>query len=248
MPAVAVLGNLAVDVVEGGPPRPGGAPFHASRAVGGQARIVARCLEPDARLVDGLPIEWLPGKATAHFAMSYDGDVRTMTMAAIGDAWPAGDAVAAAGDADWVQVGALCRSDFPPETLAALADGRRVLYDGQGLVRAPRLGPLTVDDRFDAALLRHLTVLKLADEEAEVLGARLEEIDVPELLLTHGRLGCVVVAGGRRHEVRARPVDTDPTGAGDMFSGAYLVARARGAEPAEAARHAADVVSEVLER
>ncbi len=41
-----MIGNLARDVVAGGPPRPGGAPFHAARALrllGGRTRIVARC-------------------------------------------------------------------------------------------------------------------------------------------------------------------------------------------------------------
>ena len=46
-------------------------------------------------------------------------------------------------DATWVHVGALVRTDFPTETLAALATAeRRLLVDAQGLVRTPALGPL----------------------------------------------------------------------------------------------------------
>ena len=42
--------------------------------------------------------------------------------------------------------------------------------------------------------------------------------------------------------------DVDPTGAGDSFSLAYLAARAAGAEPVEAARHASAFVSDLLGR
>jgi sugar/nucleoside kinase (ribokinase family) len=47
-------------------------------------------------------------------------------------------------------------------------------------------------------------------------------------------------------DVAARPVDRDPTGAGDMFGAAYLVFRSEGAEPVGAARSAAALVSEQL--
>ena len=41
----------------------------------------------------------------------------------------------AVGRADWVQVGALTRADFPADVLAALARDRRLALDGQALVR-----------------------------------------------------------------------------------------------------------------
>jgi sugar/nucleoside kinase (ribokinase family) len=40
--------------------------------------------------------------------------------------------------------------------------------------------------------------------------------------------------------------DVDPTGAGDTYSVTYLVRRAAGAEPVEAARGAAETVSALL--
>ena len=71
----------------------------------------------------------------------------------------------------WVHVAPLLRSDFPAETLAALARGRRLSFDGQGLVRASEPGPLRLDADFDPAMLEHVQILKLAEEEAEVVGA-----------------------------------------------------------------------------
>jgi sugar/nucleoside kinase (ribokinase family) len=47
--------------------------------------------------------------------------------------------------------------------------------------------------------------------------------------------------------VRAHPVDAaDPTGAGDAFAAAYVVARSGGAAPTAAARRAAALVSDLL--
>ncbi|PRC60065.1 carbohydrate kinase, partial [Mycobacterium sp. ITM-2017-0098] len=77
---------------------------------------------------------------------------------------------AADPDTTWVHLAPLLRTDFPAETLALLsARGHRVAYDGQGLVRADRLGPLIEDRHFPADLLLHLDVLKLAEDEAVVV-------------------------------------------------------------------------------
>ena len=54
MPGVAVIGNLSRDVVDGGPPRVGGAAYYAGRALrvlGSRARIVTRCAPADRDLV-----------------------------------------------------------------------------------------------------------------------------------------------------------------------------------------------------
>jgi sugar/nucleoside kinase (ribokinase family) len=46
--------------------------------------------------------------------------------------------------------------------------------------------------------------------------------------------------------VPALGLDVDPTGAGDMFSAAYMAARAARQTPVAAARRASTVVAEVL--
>jgi sugar/nucleoside kinase (ribokinase family) len=135
-------------------------------------------------------------------------------------------------DADWVQVAPLVRGDV------VLPQARHVLLDGQGLVRRPVLGPLQLDAAFDPELLRGVSILKLSEEEAGVVGA----VDVPELVMTHGARGATV----NGTYIVAEPVDSDPTGAGDMFAAGYLAARAGGAEPVEAGRSAAALVSAIL--
>ncbi len=55
--------------------------------------------------------------------------------------------------------------------------------------------------------------------------------------VTRADRGAIVLAGGLAESVPAHPaVEVDPTGAGDSFCGAALVALAGGASPAEAAR------------
>jgi sugar/nucleoside kinase (ribokinase family) len=168
-----------------------------------------------------------------------------MYVDAIGDTWTPADAVAIDRRAGWVHVAPLLRSDFPADTLAAIARGRRMLFDGQGLVRRAQLGPLQLDSDFDPAILEHVSILKLAEEEAAVLGG-VEGLDVPEIVITLGSRGAIVYAGGVETHVPANPLPRDPTGAGDAFSIAYLAGRAAGHTPTAAARRATAVVAATL--
>lgn len=251
---IALLGNLSLDVVPGGPPRAGGGPFHGARALQRlrvPARIVARCATADrARLLPplvrlGTPVRYVAGQATASFSFTYDGDVRTMTVEALGDEWRPRDLPDLR--TRWVHVAPLSRQEWPTDTIAALARRSRVLLDGQGLVRVPEPGPLRLDDNFDREILRHIWALKLAEEEAEVLGDPLA-LGVREVLVTHGSRGSTVYCGGRPEFIPARAIDAEPTGAGDAFSAAYVVARNAGFGPAGAARRATAVVASLLSR
>ena len=256
---VAVVGNLSLDHVEGGPPRPGGPPRYAARslaALGVPSLVRAKSAAADRpRLVRpleelGIPVEWRPAATTATYAFSYDGDVRTMEVRELGSTWSPED-VAGLG-ADWVHVGALFRGEFPEETLAALAGGgARLSFDGQGLLRPARVGPLELEPEPDTSFLRHVSVLKLSEEEARALVGPLEEgplsdLGVPEVVVTLGSRGAIVVAEGRLVHVAAEPVDADPTGAGDAFAAAYVVERSQGQEPRRAAERATGLVHGLL--
>ncbi|HET8742498.1 MAG TPA: hypothetical protein VFM41_07735, partial [Gaiella sp.] len=126
MTRIALVGNLSVDRVAGGAPRPGGGVFWAARAavrVGADVTIATRCaaedrvvaLEPLLGL--GLPVVWGEGRSTTAFSFEYDGDHRVMTVDAVGDPWTpadvAGWAADAVEDAEWVMVAGLLRTDFP---------------------------------------------------------------------------------------------------------------------------------------
>jgi sugar/nucleoside kinase (ribokinase family) len=252
---IALIGNLSRDLLPGRPPQVGGGPFHGARALQRlrvPARIIARCAEADREALLpplvrlGTPTRYVHGESTNTFSFSYDGDVRTMSIDALGDVWQPSD-VPELPAGRWVHVAPLARGEFPVETVAALAQRRRVSFDGQGLVRAPAVGPLRLDDDFDREILRHIWVLKLADEEAEVLGDP-AALGVREVVVTHGSRGSTVYYGGTFEYVPAHPTGTDPTGAGDAFSTAYIVGRNAGFAPAGAARRATAVVASMLSR
>ncbi len=251
---IALLGNLSRDLFPGTPARAGGAPFHGARALQHlpvAATIYARCaLEDRDSLLPpvvalGTPVRYVPGTATATFEIDYEGDRRLMRVVSRGDTWLPADLPALADEVRWVHVAPLARSDFPPETLAAAARGRRLSLDGQGLVRTGRIGELELDDAYDPELLRHVWVLKLSDEEAELLGDP-AALPVRELLVTHGSRGATVYVDGRPAHVPAFALEGDPTGAGDAFCISYLAARSGGFAPVAAARRATTVVASVL--
>ena len=175
-----------------------------------------------------------------------------MRVEAIGEPWrEADEPERVLRRVEWVHVAPLLRDDFSPETLERIARRRRLLLDGQGLVRPRRLGALALDADFDPALLRHVSILKLAEEEAQaILGdADLEELrglGVPEVVVTFGAGGSLILTRDAAVRVAARPARGDPTGAGDAFSVAYLSARAGGHRPISAARRASALMSALL--
>src|SRR4029079_8206819 len=128
----------------------------------------------------GLPVSLAAAGETTSFSFRYDADGnREMRVHAVGEAW-SGDDKTERGlrRVEWVHVAPLLRGDFPPEALERIARRRRVLLDGHGLVRAREVGPLALDGDFARALLRHVSILKLSEEEAHAIlgGAELEEL------------------------------------------------------------------------
>jgi len=259
-----VIGNVSRDRV-GGQIRVGGGPYYAGRALralGRPGAILTKCSEDDRRrlltplVCLGLPVLWRPAPSTAAFEIVYAGEEREMTVEKLGPSWTVAEVAdwVARGlaRAEWVQVAALQRDEFPAGTLAELARGRRLMLDGQGLVRPPATGPLRPDAGYDSAVLEHVAILKLSEFEADLLGGLDEEslrgLGVPEVVVTLGSRGALVLERGRVEHVPGRPVEpvVDPTGAGDAFGAAYLAARATGNSPVGAARRASGLVADLL--
>jgi sugar/nucleoside kinase (ribokinase family) len=259
---LAVIGPLARDVVAGAPPRIGGGPWHAGRALralGQDAVLAVKCGTAERssylrRLAAlGLPATVSAEGETTSFSFRYDADGRReMHVDALGAPWTEADEPERLlRRVEWLHVAPLLRDDFAPDTLERLARGRRILLDGHGLVRPRRLGRLTLDGEFDRTFLRHVSILKLADDEARAIvgDADLEELSglgVPEIVVTFGPEGSLVLARGTSERVRAHAVTADPTGAGDAFAAAYLAARASGHRPGPAARRATGLVTSLL--
>jgi sugar/nucleoside kinase (ribokinase family) len=264
---VTVLGNLAIDVINGAPKSPGGcASFSgvALQAAGGHGRIVALADEKDHALFESLLdrfgsiVRILPADRTSAFRLDYDDvDHRRMSVDAIGPVWGRSEIESADPDTTWVHLAPLLRTDFPASTLGLLAErGHRVAYDGQGLVRADRLGPLVVDRHFPPELLRHISVLKLAEDEAVIVAdgafdaSTAKQLGVPEILVTYGSEGCDIYTDDTVVRVPAawRVEGVQTTGAGDMFTSCYVANRAAGADPRRAVELASELVARELDR
>ncbi|MGH2843306.1 MAG: PfkB family carbohydrate kinase, partial [Solirubrobacteraceae bacterium] len=265
-PGLTVIGNLAVDRVNGAAPSPGGCPsfaalvFSSLRASGAVCgRILTRCAPGDAGLFgaitgpSGAPTTILEARRTCAFALDYDGEDRTLSVAALGEAWTPAQLRAAGIATTWVHAAPLLRDEFPTETLLALRDaGHRLSFDGQGLVRVARLGTLALDDAFDPAILGTLDVLKLAAAEAAVIAggaftaAHARGLGVAEILVTRGSDGVELYLDGHcEHAFSGRRIaDVHSTGAGDMFAVAYGAARAQGSPPPAAAQAACELVAD----
>ncbi|HSX23132.1 MAG TPA: PfkB family carbohydrate kinase [Gaiellaceae bacterium] len=227
MPRLGVIGHLSRDVVAGAAPSTGGGPWHAARALkllGEDALLIAKRRDASGEMTS--------------FSFSYGaGGARTMRVESIAAPWRI-DEIPALDGVEWLQVAPLLRGDFDADVLEWLSRGRKLLLDGQGLARARETGPLHLDGAYDPAVLRHVTMLKLAVEEAEAIG----DVEVPELIVTDGTRGAWI----NGEHIPADVVATDPTGAGDAFAVAYLSARAAGAEPVDAGRRATALVAELL--
>ncbi len=266
MRLLGVVGLVSLDRVDGGLPRLGGAPFYAARALrvlNHPARLVTKLSAEDSGRglhALGIPVTIGPAPTTISFRIENDADGgRRLELEEPGDPWTPEDATGWLGKAletaDWVHAGALTRADFPAETLALLArGGRRLSFDGQGLVRSAGPGPVELAGEYDPAVLRHVDVLKLSQEEADALGVSLDDrslgsLGVREVVVTLGANGCVVYADGLAEHVPTRPLAvSDPTGAGDQFMAAYLTYRRAGHAPTSAARLASALAHQLLSR
>jgi sugar/nucleoside kinase (ribokinase family) len=256
MRRLGVIGPLSRDVVAGASPQIGGGPWHAARALralGLPAVVLGKCGHEDLRRYRralatlGVPSSVAAGGQTTAFSFSYDEHgARTMQVDAIGEPVRREDVPEPVlRRVSWLHVAPLLRGDFDTDLLEWLSRGRSVLLDAQGLVRARATGPLVLDADFDRNLLRHVRVLKVAEEEAEAIGG-VDGLGVPEIIVTAGPRGSRVIAGEVDVHVPAHWVAADPTGAGDAFAVAYAGARAEGHRPVSAARRATALVAAVL--
>jgi sugar/nucleoside kinase (ribokinase family) len=265
---LTLIANVALDRVNRGPATCGGCPAFAPYAF---ARLDARgvintaCAEQDLptfRCLDtdaAVEFRFIRAATTTQFDLDYSGEFsesRTMFLHQIGHEWSEADIDRVAADTEWIHLAPLLRSDFPVASVARLAArGHRIGYDGQGLVRVPEIGELSHDAQFDPALLEHLTVLKLSEDETAVIASEhgLDTVvelfsRVPELILTHGPRGAEVWSDGAVSTVRPDHViaDVQTTGAGDAFLSAYLIGRERKLDPVAAATLAANVTAAML--
>ena len=245
----AALGHVTNDLLDSGP-QPGGSVLYASlaaAALGARSRAVTvfgedftgRALFEAA----GIALEARRSAVTSTFENRYRDGKRQERLLARADSLGAielsADVVLACpviGEVDLSRVRARAR------VLGAGLQGWLRTADGEGRIGRATLGELSAFAACRAVFLSEHDVAP-GDPLVERLIARCEIV-----ALTRGREGARVYVAGEPFHVRALPVtEADPTGAGDVFAAAFLLALGRGAKPLEAAVEASCAASVVVE-
>jgi predicted nicotinamide N-methyase/sugar/nucleoside kinase (ribokinase family) len=243
---------------------PGGSVLYAARALaalGADVRaftaagpeLPADALAAPPGAPGGVEAQVEPARATTRFENAYDGEGRR-TQRLLAAAPPLDAARLPAGwrEADVLFLAPVAGEIDPGAFLRAVR-ARVVGLGVQGLVRAAGPGGAVSPRRWTpgAADLAGVTAAFVGEDEAQGQPdlAGLLAATVPIVVLTRGARGCEVVERGRTRRVGAHPARAvvDPTGAGDVFAAAFLLALARGADPVEAARLGAGAASIAVE-
>ena len=120
---------------------------------------------------------------------------------------------------EWLHLGAQGGSDFPPDTIAALATaGHRLCLDGQGPARGAEPGPVRLR-RFPPESIAGVAILKLNQREAAAAaGERLDAdallgLGAPEVCVTMGADGVITATAAGLVQVAGTGAGTyaDPT-------------------------------------
>lgn len=268
---VCTVGHVTRDILRGETPVPreqaGGAALYGAAVcsrLGLATAIVTRMAPQDEPLLAelralGVAPLLRPSAATTTFETIYASDShgREETPVAVADPFVAQDL--AGIDTRAFLLDPLVDEDFAAFLTAARAGGALIALDAQGLVR--KLAYAHSDRKLRRGLLEALKlvdVLKADLHEAALLTAQsrpfeaaeaLADLGPMETIVTMGRRGAVLHAGGRARAIPAfTPKDVaGPTGCGDSFLAAYVTRRLEGAEPQESGTFAAALASLKIE-
>lgn len=149
--------------------------------------------------------------------------------------------------ANWampVEIVRTALADAGPDDLLILQNETAHQAEAAALARSRGMRVLYSAAPFDIAAVRsvlpHVTTLALnaveADQLCAALDTTLDQIDVPELLVTRGAEGAEWRArdGSRAFAPARKVAAVDTTGAGDTFAGYFAAGRDRGMPPADA--------------
>lgn len=245
-PDYVVIGHVAKDIVPEGY-RPGGTVTYSSATVqklGLQAGIVTRAeanFDFSSLTGQDILVASAPSPTTTTFENIYDGDRRTQYVRAVAEPIRSADVPEAWRSVPIVHLGPLAQEMeedlvhlFPNSLVGVTPQGWMRQWDERG-----RVSP-TLWARAEA-LLPHADVLVISEED---VGGDTHLIDeyvrlTRIVIVTNGWKGSTVYAGGERRQIPPRSAkEVDPTGAGDVFAAAYLVALHEQGDPFKAAEFA----------
>lgn len=241
------IGNITKDLIPGGY-TVGGTVTYASVAalrLGRRPGVLTR-IGPDLALPEvyrDIELLALPSAHTLTFENVYTPDGRVQTIHALADAIGPADVPEALVQAapPIVLLGPLAgeldprvAEMFPASLCGVVPQGWMRRWDEQGRVSHTPIA-------CDADVLRHADVLVVSTEDVnhDVSLARCYADVAPTVVLTRSLHGADVYQGGHVTHVRPRPANQiDPTGAGDVFTAAFLIYFQETGDPIRAARFA----------
>jgi 1D-myo-inositol 3-kinase len=255
-PDFLVIGHVTKDLQEDGYTIGGTATFASltARNLGQRTAVVTRA-SPDLSLnplYQGIEVLRLPSPVTTAFQNLYSTDgARTQFIRAVAGRIKTEDIPPAWREAKIVLLGPLAdelegsiANLFPHSLIGVTPQGWMRCWDRDGRVFSrPWEGA--------AEVLTYARVVVFSekdiggDESVIQAYARMAEI----LVVTHGPGGATVYHRGQvRHLPAFETIEIDPTGAGDVFSAAYLIELERSGDPYTAAHFANCVASFTVEK
>jgi sugar/nucleoside kinase (ribokinase family) len=238
------IGNFTLDLTPDGE-TPGGSVYYSGAtfaALGVRPRIVAAA-HPDfpvdrVRADFDFDLQLHAAAETTAMRNTYHGSVRTQVLKAAGESLAVEDV-----PQGWADGAIVLLCPVFGEVDDDIARGVRGAVTGaslQGWLRRAD-SEQSIRGTTDTAFLAQLAgvdALLYSDEDV----AHAPEIEeafraaAPVTVRTHGPAGATVYAGGRSARIPGQSVDeTDPTGAGDTFAGAFLTHLAQNNDPFAAA-------------
>lgn len=255
LPDFLTVGHASRDVLPDGGYRIGGTVTYASitaERLGRRPAVLTRAAAdlPLAASLPGVQVRHLPSPLTTTFENVYGPEGRRQIIHAVADPLRCRDVPEEWKDVPVVLLGPLAQEIQPDMVgcfhglVGAIPQGWMRQWDAQGYVTSRRWTSA-------AQVLKGAGVLVLS---AEDLGGDLTPLQeyvalCPIVVLTSGWQGASVFVGGRRYEVPPRPThEVDPTGAGDVFTAAFLIRLDETQDALEAARFANVVASFSVEQ
>lgn len=243
VPEFLIVGHVTKDLLPDELYRLGGTTSYASvamRNLGKRAAIVTSCaadMDLEAEL-PGVQIANKVSRYTTTFRNIYEGGFRHQYVLSTADPLNPVDVPASWTAAPIVLLGPLVREMtidmvrlFPDALLGVTAQGWMRQWDDDGRVHA-RLWESASE------ILPLVDVLFFSYEDVDYDLERVKAYAclAPTAVVTHSRLGAVVYTDGRSEWMPAyRAQEVDPTGAGDVFASAYLLALHEQGDPFRAA-------------
>ncbi|MCD6420842.1 MAG: hypothetical protein J7L17_00330 [Thaumarchaeota archaeon] len=265
---IAVIGHLTIDEIEAGAARyttMGGVACYASlaaRVLGAEVEVISSVGSefPKSYLavlekmgIDISKVEIAGENETTKFRITYSGEERIMKLLSRGREIKLEEDY---GDVDGIYLGPVAW-ELDLESIRRLATRfDKLLLDPQGLMRFVDEDGLVKLRSLDLKL-PGLWILRISREESKVLTGesdpkamlkRLKSLGAEITILTLGREGSIISRGSEEFKVPCYETEAvDPTGAGDVFGGAFLVELLRSGDLKWAAAMASAMTSIVVE-